>query len=576
MLTTESDAPKGGPGAKANLPSPDAGDWQFRLILAGLGGVAALPLLLYGFTFHAHDTVCHLRWAHHFSAGFWSGTVYPRWLPDINFGCGSPSFFYYPPAPYWAASLFTPLAGTDWQALGWASALGLILSGQAAYGCFRALAPSAPAFLVAALYLIAPYHLAIDLVERGAYAEFWAFVWMPLALGGLIRLTKDEPWAWEKLVFGLALLFMTHLPTTLTFMLFVLLFALSRGVRLYARACGAIVAACALAAVFLVPALTTQGYTNLRRNPFPYELTFFFPTLDLRAPLYSMDPFNQRLLWIFCGLAAVWLLCYALALVDRLTWGTGRMRLTWLALGLIVMLMMLPVSNLVYRLIPVFQWIQFSWRFLAPATLVFCVLLIVFWPGPRSSRLRWAAHGIAIAALMFSGWLMAAVQYERAGLLPSARSGQDAHSTNLDARDANEYLPRQADLAAAREQMGESRARILQGAGEVSVLEWQARRIRLRVEAAGSAEVVVRQFYYPGWTGTTAGGQPLGVEPDPKTGLIRLRVPEGERTVALRLVAGPAEKAGWAITLLTIVGLAAGPLFKLRRARRCVQPGGAR
>jgi hypothetical protein len=434
-------------------------DCRYRILLLCLGTVACLPLILHGFPYPAHDAGIHLRWAHQFSAEFWSGILYPRWLAGISFGFGSAAFFYYPPMPYWASSLFTPLAaglgvqGADWRALGWASALGLILSGQTAFFCFRGVQLKVPggagvsphffrgnearsggkrcrtdpdvtsperAFFLALVYMIAPYHLAIDLLERAAYPEFWAFVWMPLALGGLIGLAKNRRWSWGMTVFGLAMLYMTHLPATLIFMPFVLIFAFSQGRRTFAKTCGAVAVACGVAAVFLVPALTTEGAVNLRQHPFPYRLTFFFPSLNtsallrsmggvgvsphlfrgngggvaekgagltptpanLRAPLFSMDPFNERLLVVLLLFGLIWLgalgsiltpsagmegkvaqkgagptptpwlgRCGS-ALARRVTWATGRDRVIWLGLGLIALVMMLPVSNFVYKLIP--------------------------------------------------------------------------------------------------------------------------------------------------------------------------------------------------------------------------------
>lgn len=542
---------------------------QFRLILVGCGAMAALPLILLGFPSQAHDTITHLRWSHNFANGFWAGTLYPRWLPDLNFGCGSPAFFYYPPVPYWASSLFAPLAGlagpeaAAWRALGWASSLGLILSGQTAYGCFRALTSPIRACVMAAVYMIAPYHLSIDLLERAAYAEFWAFAWMPLAFEGLIRLAKDGGWAWEKLVCGLALLFMTHLPTTLIFMPFVLLFALAQGTRTYARAFGGIAAACGVAAAFLVPALTTQGSTNLRRDAFPYELTFFFPNMNLESPLFSMDGFNLRLLWSFVLLVLVWFICYGVAVCERLTWATGRDRMVWLGLGLVALLMMLPPGNVIYKLIPVFQWIQFAWRFLAPATLIICVLIIVFWPTRDSSHIHRVLHAATICGIAMFGICMAWMRYEVSTLAPA----DGLPNVQLNAKDVNEYLPCQGNIAAARDlsgQMGNSRTRILDGTAQLSVLTWEGRFLQLQVKAATAAQVLVRQFYYPGWTARTAENRELAVVPHKETGLLLLAAPRGEHALTVRLTAGPAEKTGWTVTLLTL----AGCVFKWRAGRR--------
>jgi hypothetical protein len=44
----------------------------------------------------------------------------------------------------------------------------------------RRFASETAAIVGAVVYLASPYHLTVDLYMRAAFAEFWAFVWMPL------------------------------------------------------------------------------------------------------------------------------------------------------------------------------------------------------------------------------------------------------------------------------------------------------------------------------------------------------------------------------------------------------------
>lgn len=67
--------------------------------------LSVLTLFLCG-NLYPHDIGIHLRW----SKGFWevlrNGVFYPRWLPQLNGGLGSPVFFFYPPIPYYFSSFF--------------------------------------------------------------------------------------------------------------------------------------------------------------------------------------------------------------------------------------------------------------------------------------------------------------------------------------------------------------------------------------------------------------------------------------------------------------------------------------
>jgi hypothetical protein len=174
----------------------------------------AAPLIWFGFPAPTHDGAIHALWAHHVATAFWDGELYPRWLPELNGGFGTPAFFFYPPLSTLSAVVFWPVApehGRAWYALGWGAALGLVLSGVAMYwflrrefvgeraqsigDCGSRIADSETgrrwvAAAGALVYVAAPYHFGIDLLDRGANAEFWAFALMPLVLLAFRRLAQ--------------------------------------------------------------------------------------------------------------------------------------------------------------------------------------------------------------------------------------------------------------------------------------------------------------------------------------------------------------------------------------------------
>jgi hypothetical protein len=627
-----------------------------------VGLVAALPLLGFGFARPTHDGVWHVRWWHSFSAQFWQGEIYPRWLSEINYGLGSPAFFYYPPLACWAGALWTPLAGQAlpaWRALGWSSALALVLSGLAALACFRRLAPEGPAFVAALVYMLAPYHLAVDLLERGAYAEHWAFVWMPLAMRGVIGM-QDRARHTSVLAAGaFAGLFLTHLPSAVTFTPLALLYALvmdaggmlARGFRpfgiLFARTAGSVLAGAGLAAVYLLPALTTQAAVSTQYLRGPYERTFFFPSLALGKPLAHPDAFNQRLLLCFMSLVLTVAGCYVIALLAKarrtgegaggaagrleeqnrnspaqtlggrrqgaarigrpalaapavgVPWETtpaaairgwpvskaqtrdsGRRlagactlsaqnlwaeRLSWLFLGAVVVLLMLPVSLWLYDLLWPLQMIQFAWRFLAPGTLVLAALLAVYWPSPGDHVLTGWLHGFAllVVGLLVVGMTWRA--YRATCLAPHMRLGLAPALVNFAENDVPEYRPAGSKLDAARQLMGNERARTADGWAEVSILDWKPRRLRLQVQADEPSEILLRQFYYPGWSARTGSGEHLPVGPAASTGVLQLQVPHGTHQVTVELKARWSERLGWWVSCLSLLGCGGGWWWRRRQ-----------
>ncbi len=155
------------------------------MAIAGAGLVLTLPVLILGIPFLSDDAGFHAVWYTHFSHQLWAGDLYPRWLTGMNGGLGSPVFFFYPPLPYFLTSILRPFFRSDPRGLhqlGVSASLALIASGFFTYLWLKYFVDQAAALAAAILYMAMPYHLAADLYVRGSFAEYWAFVWMPLVL----------------------------------------------------------------------------------------------------------------------------------------------------------------------------------------------------------------------------------------------------------------------------------------------------------------------------------------------------------------------------------------------------------
>ena len=157
-----------------------SGDRKSLAAIAGLMAIAVLPFAVSGFPF-GHDAAAHAIRVRHLSAQLFAGELYPRWMPGMNAGLGSPDFFVYGPVAFYISALFAPFFDPV-RALACSTVLALVASGFAAYGWLRNLAPPAAALAGATVYALSPYHLSIDVYVRSAFAETWAFVWMPLVL----------------------------------------------------------------------------------------------------------------------------------------------------------------------------------------------------------------------------------------------------------------------------------------------------------------------------------------------------------------------------------------------------------
>jgi len=532
--------------------------------IVAAGAILALPVLLFGFPHRTGDGAQHEIWYANFIAELAGGEVYPRWLPAMNGGLGSPVFFFYPPLSFYVAGLFHPFFAEDvfqWRALSASAALGLVGSGLTAYLWLRESTAREIAAIVAIVYMALPYHLAVDLHLRGALPEFWAFVTMPLVLYATTRAVQGNRRGVALLAVSYALLIMTHAPTTLIFSWVPPVYALFIAPRQHALAsfartvAGMAIGAC-LAGIYLVPALTTQDYVSMAAmvtGKFDYANGFFFAHFGGHI---GRDGLERTLFWVAVATAGAGLLTWPWR-VDR------RQHVFWTIVLVTAMFMMFPISEPVYALVPLLPRIQFPWRFNALLAVATCALLpaVLQWVpaavrslAAQSPRLYDIAH--VAAGVVLLGWTL--LSYNPLVRSPEVPSWERKR-LNLDAR---EYRPRWAtqDIAAtlaesASEEGGRVRpVAIVAGSGSVSVLERAARRIVLEVATTGSV-VEVRQFYYPGWEAMLATGERLAVEPSIPAGLIRIAVPDGARTIVLRLGESWAERLGHWLSLLGAVAV---------------------
>jgi hypothetical protein len=145
-----------------------------------------------------------------------NGHWVPQLLPGAVRGAGSAFPSFYPPVAYLVAVLISFLIGDLVRGVNLTLLVSVVLSGWSMYFMVVVVTRNRLAAVISALlYISFPYRL-VDVFVRGALAEAWSFVWLPLILAGTWRALTDRrvPWylpvAWAGLV-------LTHVPTALYF-----------------------------------------------------------------------------------------------------------------------------------------------------------------------------------------------------------------------------------------------------------------------------------------------------------------------------------------------------------------------
>lgn len=581
-----------------------------RLAIVAIALLVMLPMLFYG-VYDAHDLPAfHLRWAKQFSDQFWSGELYPRWLLNLNGGLGSPTFFFYSPVPYYFTSLLRPLVWmTDplgWHQLSFGALLGLAASGITAYLWLQCLVPARAAFIAAIFYVIAPYHLAVDLYVRFAYAEFWSFVWLPLILYFTHKLAQGQKKAAIGFTIAQALLIMTHLPTFLIFSPVPFLYLLWYGkqrVKIAIAFSIAFILAVGLAAIYWFPAMTTKDFIILKADPTQYEF------YDYTTNFLFAESIRQNFQGVisFLGISSVLMLVLAATtffIANRLN-STRHSSLFWIAIALVSCWMCLPQSNWVWQLIPPLQIIEAPWRFntiltlattalvglaatsVQPArlnlkTILSAVLLlgigaglaflsllpvremfftwtaankvllivivtlctiattfVLYWTRLVSSKLATISLLLTIVLLFSSSVVMKRSLYPILNLKSELEIQRDAVLHRPKWVPASLYttdnLRKLID-----EKFGS--AVTIEAQDRVNASIWKPRFLTLQTSLETEQWLTLRQFYYPAWIAKT-NSLSLPIQPSPE-GLLQIKVPPGQHTIAVQLETLPQERIG--------------------------------
>ena len=549
------------------------------LTLALFGMFVALPLLILGLPLMGDDTLYHGLYYKNFSEQLWSGEMYPRWLYKINAGFGGPTMFYYPPAAYYITSIFWLLPLAPLHQLGLGSALAIVLAGWSARLWLRQLTTSGVATAAAALYMLLPYPVAHDAYSRGAVAELFTFIWMPLILYFVVRISRGDRLAPIGLAVSYGLLCTTHLPTTLMFSIVPVLYSVlqaygAKRLKVLATTVASMALGVGLAAVYILPAMAYQDYVfmnEMREGPFWFGGYLIGWQLDLFG--------NMKYFWMVLDLGLVCVVSYLIAVFSLK--GKDRREINfWGAIAVAAIFMTLGISKPIWEAIPVLQKVQFPWRFNTVASVASLPLIALCISLIRGSS-KWAS-GFAIVVTVYCvvSWTGQMVRVERDALFKPPewwRPGQ-AERMNMLGLDWHALWPKtvpftEPDLdinVATIPVVGSERARafVRDGNGQVSVVSWYPREVELQTNTESEATVVVSQFYFPGWKAHIAGSNvALPVIPTPDLGLVSINVPPGVRYVKLTLVEMWPELIGeWLSALCALLTLGLfGRLVYLRK-----------
>ncbi len=510
-----------------------------------------------------HDSLAYPPRYVEFYEGLRTGDVFPRWAADLAFGYGEPTFNFSPPLPYYLVALAHAVGFDVIAAENMACLTLLALCGLSMYALAGEFFGRRGGLVSAVAYVFAPNLLA-TLYVRHALADYAAFAFLPVAFWSLQRFAQQGRRAHLVVVAGaVALLLLSSFSIALTaapglVLLPAWLAWTQRNPRVLARGLMSLAAGAALAAFFLLPALTETSYVHIARRAerFDFHDHFVFLRQLIASPWgygFSVagpdDGMSFAVGPLYLVLTGTALLC-----LPRI-WSARREAGVCVAffLGLFVFGAFFSVgqSRVLWERLPVLHPMQFPWRFLSLVAL--STAFLGGFPLLLVKHRRRLAVGLTAALLAgFFGFGIAIAKPE--GFL--AARDADYSPENLatkgipaTGRELEPIWVREFPTAPARPPLI-----VVEGQGQIVEARLAPTRREFTVEIAQDARLRLNTFYFPGWTLFVDGVQEP-IDFGNRNGTMEFRVPRGHHRVAFVFADTPPRLWGTGVSLATLVTL---------------------
>lgn len=543
--------------------------------------VAFLPSMLIGVKY-THDVLFHLSWFMSFIEELKNGVLYPRWLPTQFDGLGAPTLFFYPPFTNYFFSLIhfiTFQAMPADKLLALSAFLMAGLSGFGFYVWIKNHTSRLVAIVAATAFAIAPYHVLIDYYDRGAFAEFAAYIWIPFVFAGIYHVAHGRLNWCAALSVSICGLFLTHLLTAVVIAPGAAIYALTLlkrdkilsadnlktvGILAISGLIGV-----GMAAFYFTPALTMNDFVNFKALYWPIEGSYLHKAPGL--PWEGSAIFLKKLFII-----ATIYLCFAAYLTLEIfaAWKEKPKGLLWTAIVFFTYAIMCGFLSFLFREPSPYREVQFVWRFLVLTEFSIIAAAAIMIRGAQGHKRQ--TRLAVISALMFLG--MTGIQF--ANIAKKSYEDRDVKvmgHERIEMRISSpEYFPDGAHIATLigeRKEMAraikkytraDKQAFIQSGSGVIKSVSRRSSEFTINAGLKTDATIVLHQFFFPGWKASDETGREIGLRPETNNKLIGFDLPAGDHQVTIKRVITDQQKIGGIITLISLALLFAMALAAKR------------
>jgi len=490
-----------------------------------------------------HDGQDHVARITNFYQSLSEGNIIPRWAGNLNWGYGHPILMFLYPLPSYAASLLHLIGFSFVDSIKVVFAGAFILSGVAMYLWLKEFLGEAPAAAGSILYNFASYRF-VDLYVRGAIGEHVAFIFPPLILFCLLKMSKAPPPGRGDIHPGgvrsvwmiggslsVAGLLLSHNALAIMFAPFSIYYAAylvwnSKKRKLLTINYSLLTTlGLGLSAFFLLPAFMEGKYTLRDIVTENVALTRFVELKNLISSPWNYGQSGE--FSVALGLLT-WISFLACPFVVYKLLKTKKDPLIFLgavAFFVLSIFIMLPQSRFIWETITTLQKFQFPWRFLSLTVFTGAILGAFFVSLINNKKIQTSIVVIAVIFVLFTTY----GSWEPKDYLLKQESFYSGIYNGT--TDTGESSP----IWSVRfmEKRADSESRVIAGSANIQILERTSTKHTYEITADFRSRILENTLYFPGWKVYIDGKENKGVQFQDPTyrGLMTYFVPTGKHRV---------------------------------------------
>lgn len=463
-----------------------------------------------------HEGARYILLLDEFKEAFSKGILYPRWLPDAGGGYGYPNFLFYQPGFFFAALLFSNLAGYPLATMYATLIFLFFVGGAGVYKLCRELSDQITGLFCSILFLLTPY-LYVNLYVRGALCELMAMLLCPWAVYFLIILKKRietrsfQAGAMVGIALSLLAVIITHPATTMFFFPVFCLIAIFMSSDMVS-----------LKKVFILNVFLSVGLALTLSSPYWVTVFQMKKYINITPALTGYYLAKLHVVYVPQFFSRFWGfgnstpgasdgMSFQLGLVHFLLAVTGmigsrkdKVIRVIFASYIFLIFLMTNFCSVVWEKINLLRYVQFPWRILSVTALLQIICISGIKNILVAHKYKWIKGIVLMCILLISiVWYSQIFQIDKKpieGSLALETHRRQKFQGFYTYTSENEFMPNKASQNAIHQLRGDSPLIMIDPPCQINELDGSNHyRMRYKITNAVSTEVVINQFYMPGW-----------------------------------------------------------------------------